>query len=451
MIRSAGFKIFLGLAAIIGALPPSLFFQNGKQALIFSIVEYKKATSYSSGGAITTKTVSTTFYIQTNHAETGEKIAIKKIKHNSDIKNYPVKVMGGTAGRAWVFIGEPMAFDPFTLEKIADKKIIEEKNPWLKGKMPEQSQFYKYLQATDEIRITATDGIIYSLSANSLLAVALEENLMLQDPYEVNIKNTELNSENYNLYRVSNQLYSQRKMNPSAYRDSSEAFEKRRRSYRQVTDSLEDLLRSLEAAKRNSNSRRSALENLNNSRAGFSNITVDADTFHGIWYGLKTPVTIDKINSRFNYQHMYGETDRNKLYSSGYKIQLKPGADIEFDKPRKICDSVFLQGGFLLDKKTALPIHTGQDHGFIICHKEKVGNEGNMMISAVSLTGEVGWTVNTGIKDLEDYLITPDRLVLFGADNKEIGSGEINLLLSIHLTTGKTITYDYFTDKLRGN
>src|SRR5688572_25998328 len=100
----------------LSALPRILYFKRDNQSVVVSLVKFEKATSYSRSGGFVRKSVSTSYYIQTNDAMTGIKIKDRKAKHHSDIKSYPVEIMGASKNAAWIYLGEPMAFDPFTLE-----------------------------------------------------------------------------------------------------------------------------------------------------------------------------------------------------------------------------------------------------------------------------------------------------------------------------------------------
>lgn len=476
MIKRLPFKIGLGVIIVIGGfifllrsclagydersvLSPSLYFNKDGKELVFSIVQYQKAISYKSGGGMTTKSVSTTYYIQTNDAVTGEKLDIKKIKHHSDVKNYPVHVIGKAGNIAWVFIGEPMAFDPFTLEKIADKKSIAEKNPFLAGKMPEQSTYYDYDRISNEIIITATDGIKYSLSATTGIATAMDEDAIEKNPVEVKLKQLEkerklcrdLSKQNYDGFRKNNQLYGQRKISLTVYQDSSRIFEKRRDELNKLSDSLTQIVYELEEMKDSRNDRYEAIKNLNEPGISFSNIIIKADTIDGNWYGLKTAASLENFYPNFRYEHGSGETERNKLYTASFTFS-KPGkasSDVIIAEPGKVSDAVFIQGGFLLNRETALAIQLSNHGGLLVCHKEKVGNDGNILISAISFSGEVKWTVNCGFKEIKDYILAGNRLMVFGTDNKELSSNEINVFHSIDLSTGKMVSFDYFSDKMR--
>ncbi|MEI9809658.1 MAG: hypothetical protein WDO16_18345 [Bacteroidota bacterium] len=55
---------------------------------------------------------------------------------------HPVELMGAANKQAWVFMGELMAFDPFTLEEKADLELLQERNPQLKDRFPMERRFY---------------------------------------------------------------------------------------------------------------------------------------------------------------------------------------------------------------------------------------------------------------------------------------------------------------------
>jgi len=131
------------------AIIPALYIEKNGKGVLFAIVKYAKATSYSKKGGVTSKSVSTTYYIQNNDPVTGAKLGEQKIKHHNDVKYPPVETIGSSAGLAWVLMGELMAFDAFSLEKKADKAIIESKNPALKGKLPHEKRFFEFDTSTE--------------------------------------------------------------------------------------------------------------------------------------------------------------------------------------------------------------------------------------------------------------------------------------------------------------
>lgn len=172
------------------AIAPALIIEKDGKAVLFSLVKYEEATSYSQKGGFTSKSVSTTYYIQTNNPETGAPLGEKKVKHHSDIKHYPVETLGGTPGLAWVFVNELMAFDPFTLEKKADKEIIEAKNPALKNKLPDDRMYYRFNAADGSFSITANDGTFWKLNTATFLATQ-QEDKEPEDAMEVAVKHIE--------------------------------------------------------------------------------------------------------------------------------------------------------------------------------------------------------------------------------------------------------------------
>lgn len=441
------------------AITPALVFEKDNRSVVFGIVKYGKTVSYEQNGGITQKQMSTNYFIQSNDAVTGELIANKKIKHNKDIKFHPVTVMGSGNGKAWIFMGELLAFDPFTLEKFADKEIIEAKNPPLKGKMPEEKRYYVYKEDTDEIVITATDGVKYILSTTSMQATTVDEDETLKS--QVELKLTELKKEEsslnenyknrYDRYRVFNKLYAQKKISQMAYMDSVKNFNHQRDEIDEQRKLITQEIHDLQMSKSAERDRTNAIDNLKGGSKSYINICTAIDSFNGRWYGLLNAADLEKTESRFRYRTVTAETGRNKLYSAALTLKDSTAKILELivAKPEKIADAVYLQGGFLLDRSTALPIQLKNTDGFIVCHREKVGSLGNIILSRVDLTGNIAWTFNTKLLSFNDWIFTGSRLVIFGNDNKELSSSDANLLTIIDLKNGQAVMYDYFTDKMR--
>jgi hypothetical protein len=459
----AGF-IFLLRGCLAGydersAIAPALYFEKDGKTVVFTVVEYGKATSYKSGPGGTFKSMSVNYFIQANNAETAELIDNKKIKHSSDIKFRPVTVMGAGNNKAWVFIGELLAYNPFTLEKLADKEIIESRNPHLKGKMPDDEKYYEYNHISNTIQITATDGMKYLLSTADMKATALDEEGILKKPVEAKIKDlkkqeTALEDRyraGYDRYRAWNRSYSEKKISYAALLDSGKNFDRQQDSIRKWKGNIQNEIRDLDDVKDAARDIQRQIENLTGSNKSYGSICTAVDTFNGKWYGLLSAEELEKPETRFRYRTVYNETARNKFYNASISIKDpdKKAVELIVAEPEKINDAVYLQGGFLFNKSTALPIHLYNDEGFIICYKEKVGNTGSIMLARVDLKGNSKWATNTMLSSFADWIYTGSQLIILGNDNKEISSNNANLLMIINLQTGKAVKHDYFTDKMR--
>jgi hypothetical protein len=138
-----------------------LVFEKEGKAVVLSLVKYDKTISYSRKGGMTTRSVNTTYYLQTNSAVTAEKFLVEKLKSHREIKSYPVELISASAGKAWLFAGELMAYDPFTLQKVADAAIIEQNNPALKARLLHERRYYQFDEENNEIELTASDGLKY--------------------------------------------------------------------------------------------------------------------------------------------------------------------------------------------------------------------------------------------------------------------------------------------------
>ena len=440
-------------------ITPALYFEKDGRSVVFTVVEYGEATSYKSGPTGTYKSMSTNYFIQINDAATAELIANKKIKHSSDIKFRPIKVMGAGNNKAWVFIGELLAFDPFTLEKIADREVIEAKNPQLKGKMPDEERYYEYDRISNSISITATDGMKYLLSTADLKATGTDEDNTSKNPLEAKIKALKKQEEaleqqyraGYDRYLAYTRLYSEKKISYAAYLDSGKNFNHLQDSISKWKDNIRDEMSDLGDLKDADHDVESKIENLMGSSKSYSNICTAVDTFNGKFYGLLSGEDLQKPDTRFRYRSVYTETARNKFYNAAVTVKdsTRKAIELEVAEPEKVNDAVYLQGGFLFNKVTGLPIHLKNEDGFIVCYKEKVGNTGSIMLSRVDLKGNAKWATSTMLTAFEDWIYSGNRLIILGRDNKEISSGTANLLMIIDLQTGKAVKHDYFTNKMR--
>jgi hypothetical protein len=440
------------------ALPGILYFEKDGQQVIFSIVKFEKATSYSQKGGMVSKSVSTNYFIQTNDAVTGKKIADKKLGHHSDIKNYPIEVLGSGGDIAWIFMNEIMAFDPFTLEQKVGLSTLEEKNPALKGKFPAERRYYSFDQSTKNIYLTAKDGSTWQLDTRTMLASPGE-----YDPEEspakkeiahleklINRNSDKQDSLFEQKMRRPSRMLAAGEINRNEYNRLGIGFNDERSRLYNERDSLRELKARVEKAERSSDDTKRKIESLlGRNSIHFSQLKVNADTSNGHWYGLYSAKEMDKLYDRFQYQAVYDETARRQLYTNDY-TKNKNG-DITIIKDNAVVSNgkgsfYFLDGGLLLDKQTGKPIQsTGLS--FLIVHKNQVGNEGKIQLSRVNADGKVNWSFDSQLKEWANYIFNGKQLFILGTDNKELSSSDCNLLWCLDLATGKANRYDYFTDK----
>jgi len=407
---------------------------------------------------MTRKSVRTTYHIQTNDGGTAELIALKKIKGHREIKNYPVETLGASGDNAWVFIGEPLAFDAFTLAKAADVEILEAKNPSLKGMFPAEKQYYSFNRNDKNIYFTAKNGSKWQLNTATLLASATEydENANEFDnrlsAVEALIKQNQ--AEQDSNYRQNNrdpvQKYRVKEINYEQYQAISKVYYQQREALDKVRDSLWKMKSGLEKNKRSIEDREREIENLQRTGLSFSQVKASQDTAGNIWWGIYDEKEMKELYDRVSYNNAHDETARRNLWMSEYHFEPRYDDNI-IDKSaaKKITTKGFLSGGFLLDKETAKPIRLGSKGAFLVAHKDQVGREGKILLSKVGPESNDKWEVNTGLTEWADWMYKGNRLYVFGTDNKELSSGEVNLLLCINLDNGSVSRYDYFKKSIR--
>ncbi|MEO7309350.1 MAG: PA2928 family protein [Chitinophagaceae bacterium] len=427
------------------ALPPVLFFEKNGQQILLAIVKYDKATSYSSGGGMTSKSVSTTYFLQTNDAVSGAKLQEQKLKDHSDIKEYPIEIMGSASQLAWMFVGEPMAFDPFTLDKKADIGILEVKNPQLKGKFPKERRYYKFNRYSGTIAITATDGSKWQLNTASLQATDVT-NTASQDPYTAELEAVTKKLEDLKKQIDISGEQDYNRQSGLSIKVRQAIFEQRDILYKK-RDSLNKIKNSIEKLQRTTKDRARATEAMQEIRMSqsYNQIKVNSDTLNGKLYGLYSKDEFKKVYDRFEYRTEYDETSRRQFLSA----TVTPKDDYLYIDNQSAgypnASQSFLHGGFLLNKQTGTPIHL--KNGWLIVHKTEVGKNGLIQVSGITTDGKVPWTANPGLPEWVDWFTTASHLYILGTNNKELSSGECNALFIVDLTTGKISAFDYFTDK----
>jgi hypothetical protein len=172
------------------------------------------------------------------------------------------------------------------------------------------------------------------------------------------------------------------------------------------------------------------------------------DTINGKWYGLYSKAEFTKLYERVQIQRAYDETARRELISTSYKAL--PYGDYMISKKESQVEAngqFFLQGGMLLNKTNALPIRLDAPDCYLVTYKDKIGNDGKIVVARVTMEGRILWNMETGLKSWGDWIFTGKHLFITGTDNKELSSGQTNVLWSVDLVTGKAARYDYFSDK----
>ncbi len=470
--KKALFSVFLFIGAIVAgfifllrgclskydersALPGILYFEKADQGVIFSIVKFEKATSYSQKGGMISKSVSTNYFIQTNDAAAGKKIADKKIMHHSDIKNHPVETLGSSNNMAWIFMNELMAFDPFTLEQKAGLSMFEQKNPSLKGKFPNERRYYSFDLPSQKIFFTAKDGSTWRLDTKTLVAspdeyvpgesVAEKEVERLEKLIAFN--RVQQDSMFEQKIRRPSRLLAAGEINRNEYNRINQGFNEERNRLYKERDSLQHLKSKVEKEEdRDEDIRRKIASLQDRSTIHFSQVKVNADTTNSHWYGLYSSKEMNKLYNRFQYQSQYDETARRQLYTTTYGPDRNEDIIIATDHATlQNASSYFLDGGFLLNKQTGRPIQLAGP-SFLIVHKDQVGNDGKIQVSYINADGTINWTFDSQLKEWSNYIYTGKWLIIIGTNNKELSSSDCNLLWCVDIATGKASGYDYFTN-----
>jgi hypothetical protein len=429
-----------------------LYFKEGNREIVFSIVKFDKATSYSQEGGFIQKSVNTTYSIQTNDAITGEKLDEKEVKDHSDIRNYPIKIMGASGKYAWAFINEPVVFDPFTLQTIATVKQLEDKNPQLRGKFPAEERFYKFDNADQHLHFTAKDGQKWIINGQTFQATTDSENETENKSRTKELdklikeNSTQQNNLLEEKLRTPAKQLAAKQIDLRTYQQYTAEYYKRRDALYKERDSLDKLYRIIDDNRRSVEELERRASSLRN-RFQFSQAKLNADTINGKWIGIYTPDEMNNLPDKIRYLPAYNDAARRLCFISTY-VQNERG---EFVMNREHAvipnpNDHFLNGGLLTSNKTGKPLRL-QDDAFLLIFKNEIGNQGKIQLAKLTDNGQIEWTCDTGIPEWSNYIFTGKQLIITAKDNEELSGDECNILLLIDLQTGKAEKYDYFTQK----
>ena len=242
--------------------------------------------------------------------------------------------------------------------------------------------------------------------------------------------------------------YSAKRIDAATYKRITAEYYKERQSLDKKLDSLQNILRNEEKSKRNNDDLKRKIESLQNTNISFSQCKANHYVISDSLFMLCSDEEADKIEERYWDRTLYDETARRTLYNG--RLVLNRWKDMSLDKTgfRKLSPHSFLDGGFLLDKKTALPIKTKDGKNWLIVHKSMIGKDGHIMLTCLKEDGTKTWTLNTELPQWNDWIYAGDYLYVFGVNNEELSSSECNLLLCINLTSGTYSSYDYFLKKV---
>lgn len=416
------------------ALAPALYLEKQGQPVLFSIVKFEKTTSFSQHGGIIQRSVSTWYYVQSNDAKTGNLINYKKVRHHSDIPFFPVKTLGVAADAVWVLMGEIMAFDPLTLAVKADQAALENKNPALKGMFPAEERFYRLNPADQQLYITAKDGVQWKINCATLEATPAD----LYPPE--NRIDSVLQLTQREQHKIQQMLDS---LTQPPYTFASQGRQARQHWYGR-RDSLQQMLFALRNRESEYQQLQRGVHRLQRTGISFGQIKNNQDTCVGKWFGLYSKEEMQELPDRLSMHTAYGEAARRILYTAPYEADNRGRYNIRLNDAAPLSpESVFLQGGFLLNKQTGLPIRLHDPEGALVVHKDQVGNEGRILLSRIHFDGSLAWTLNTDLYEWIDWQLSGTHLYVSGNHLNKGGNDKVTMMWSIPLATGNATRFFY--------
>lgn len=425
----------------------ALLFDQGGKSVVFTLVQYDQCTSYSRSGGFVNKSVSTTYYLQTNDPATGKVIKEQELIAHSDLKHYPVEVLGSAGTTAWIFADQLQGYNAFTLAKTADVATLEQKNPSLKGMFPDERQYYHF-QPDGKIKFTAKNGIEELLDLQSLVIKPYDEN---DDPQKKKSAAIKLRQEKLN--RDVDTLYQQwRRTTMNGYGPKSDTAYNRWQRANDLARRTGDSVNDIDQIMSDLNSRMHDLQDLMERSINVSNIQRMGDTLNGRVYMLLNDEELKRMDGGYFYNGSpSGDAARRKLYTAKMlQFENRVFSTIKIDAPQTAATpGIYIQGGLLVDRQSNNVMRLTNPGGYLVLARDQIGSKGSFILTRIGFDGKQYWSVTLPVSELQDVAMSGNRLVFFARDNSEISSDQANLLISLDLSNGKTVLYDYMKNALR--
>jgi hypothetical protein len=439
------------------ALLPAIVIGNDTAAVVFSIVAFDKTTSYSSGRGFTHKTVNTTYYIQSNDINNGEKTGQQEVKDHADIKQWPVKILGTAGNTVWIFMGELMAFDGFTLAKLCDIAELEKRNPSLAGRFPRELRFYNYT-SPGHIDFTATDGLQWRINSNNFLAEQLSPEKAVQlftSPADsiktLQKRNASAQDSLFGLYsRKPGHDYNAGKITLTQYHALQAKLNEQRSLLTREEETLRALYLQARQIKQINDQARSAINALERINPGYTQMGTNLDTTNDVWFAMVNGKELSELSPVIRMGRSHDETARRFVATGRIVTGANDTRQLDTSMRAAFKEHEFLDGAFLLDKTTARPLRL-PGNAYLVIHKDRIGEEGKVQLTKLLAGGKVDWTRDTGLSNWLDWKLHKNKLIVFGRDRRELTSDECNVLQIINTNDGQYKSYDYFTDKTPAN
>lgn len=370
---------------------------SNDQKTMVIVKTYSKTNSYSSQNGVTHISYSTTYYLEKIDLATGKVQQKKKLMNHRKIKTGGMQCYGGYDDKIWIFANYLRAYDMNSLEQVIKLEDIENKNPELKGKFPTESNYYDPHLNLGYITITAQDGDKYRLMLKDL-------KMELIDP--------EANS----IEKLNKQLELEyKKMNEridsliSSQRGDSKNWEKQlaeRNRFYAMRDSIYKLQQNARDVFQDQQDLLQDLEDFNPwSSTNLDDWATAADTLFGYGYRLAKEEPDDDEFDLDHSDYLGSESDKTKLY----RMTISPNPDshsrydrLKVTETKSISDERFLQGGMLLDCKTAGILKLTHPDGFIVVNRDVIGDKAKLIVTRMDKEGKKIWQTNA----LMSYKIT---------------------------------------------
>ena len=373
--------------------PPALVLQEKEPSLWLLLKQEEQRMRYIGGGSrMIGKWVTEIYYhftLQAHDPATAERLWKKPlltVKEEFGGRTAQARLLGQEREVIWMFLNDgPVAISSKDASQLADRRVIEERNPSLRDLIPKDLDFYAY---DGGLVIIAADARRYRIRASDYTA----------EPY------TPPNDEYF------------RQVQFMATRWNGGYHTK------------DFLVRQMMTEGR---------------WLGFYSEKEAADAGRDEFGDhLAKPEVVHDEGSQARRTFWSARIGKTKEFTEGTHDRL-------FDVTRVAGAPEFLEAGLLIRQGTRQPLRLQNPDGFLVLHRTRLGEEGRLAVTRLDTNLKSQWTAILPYHDLHNRYESPGHLLLYGiVQQTEKGvTGTSEHLVALNLADGKTQSWNVPAEK----
>lgn len=371
---------------------------------------------YSQEGGVTNISGTHYYYLETRNALSLD--LLKRTKLEGKGAKMPA-IVGNSGKVLWIYDKQLKAFDPFTHTILCDENKLVQLNPALRGILPLEFHYYTYDYTGNCLEVFTKNASTFRIG-NDFIATPVVDNDNAK-PKALTLLESKLKQ--CEAFRNS----PIKQPNGSHWRDTIEKIKKH-------IELLEDTFQEQQEFRKRLNKIQEW------QYSSIDGIISNSSVQDSVVFALIPLREMDTTNTSLSVQHNFSADEQRFLCKAQVRKAEKSSGEyswINVGKWSSINPShYFLNGNFLLDKRTLQPIVLHDPEGWLIVSVKEIGQNSPLLLHRVSTNGKIQWSKELPITSLDDLLVVPGKAVVFCCKPSFVSDKRSHFLLSVDFQTG---------------